>query len=52
MPDVVTLEQVARLEPVFDVGRLHRRNLERTLSLKIWSDSVLAAELQQRLRLR
>ncbi|MBI5490832.1 MAG: efflux RND transporter permease subunit [Deltaproteobacteria bacterium] len=44
----VPLRQVARLEPVFDVGRLHRRNLERTLSLKVWSDSLLAAELQQR----
>jgi multidrug efflux pump subunit AcrB len=44
----VPLRQVARLEPVFDVGRLHRRNLARTLTVKIWSDTLLAAELQQR----
>jgi multidrug efflux pump subunit AcrB len=44
----VPLRQVARLEPVFEVGRLHRRNLQRTLSLKVWTDTLLATELQQR----
>jgi multidrug efflux pump subunit AcrB len=44
----VPLRQVARLEPVFEVGRLHRRNLARTLSLKVWSDALLATELQAR----
>jgi multidrug efflux pump subunit AcrB len=43
----VPLRQVARLDLVFDVGRLHRRNLERTLTLKIWSDTLLASALQQ-----
>ena len=44
----VPLRQVARLEPVFEVGRLHRRNLQRTLSLKVWTDTLLATELQTR----
>ena len=44
----VPLRQVARLEPIFEVGRLHRRNLQRTLSLKVWTDTLLATELQSR----
>jgi multidrug efflux pump subunit AcrB len=44
----VPLRQLARLEPVFDVGRLRRRNLQRTLTVSVWSDTLLATELQGR----
>lgn len=44
----VPLRQVARLAPEFEIGRLKRRNLERALSVKVWSDTLLPSELQGR----